>query len=101
MKKPLKEIPIDIIINKMQQEKTQNFDFKTMRDLYDNGPLKDRLDCKNYIEKFFIPLTNGSHAFIEDGKVEMINNESMRNVYLNRFEDDIKKWYEKRPFQKK
>jgi hypothetical protein len=67
-----------------------------MRDLYENGKLKDHIDCKKYIEKFFVPLTNGSHAFIENGKLEMINNDSMRIVYLNRFEDDIKKWYEKK-----
>eukprot|EP01038_Epipyxis_sp_PR26KG_P015653 gene15653-21170_t len=69
-----------------------------MRDLYDNGPLKDHLDCKNYIEKYFVSLTNGGHVYIEDGKIEMINNnnESMGIVYLERFEDEIKKWYNKK-----
>ena len=85
----------------MQNKKTSsNFDFKTMRDLYDNGPLKDHLDCKNYIEKYFVPLTNGGHVYIEDGKIEMINNESMGIVYLERFEDEkLKNGTRKKPFQ--
>jgi hypothetical protein len=38
----------------MQNKKTStNFDFKAMRDLYENGPLKDHLDCKKYIEKYY------------------------------------------------
>eukprot|EP01038_Epipyxis_sp_PR26KG_P018189 gene18189-25585_t len=39
-----------------------------MKEHYDNGPLKDHLDCKNYLQKYFIPLTNGSHVYIENGK---------------------------------
>jgi hypothetical protein len=78
-----------------QSKLVENFDFKKLRDLYTNGQLKDHLDCKNYIEKFFVPRTNGAHAHIEDGKVEMINNDAMKTVYLERFEDDIKKWYKK------
>ena len=99
----------------MTEKKNENFNFATMRDLYENGKckeslkykeyvenlIKNRLDCKQYIESFFVPLTNGSHAFIENGKLEMINNDSMRIVYLNRFEDDIKKWYEKKTIPKK
>jgi hypothetical protein len=85
----------------MEQNKTENFDFNIMRNLYENGLMKDHLDCKQYIEKFFIPLTNGAHVLIEDGKLEMTNNESMRTVYLNRFEDDIKNWYMKKTIPKK
>ena len=44
----------------MSQQKKQSFDFKKMRDLYTNGKLKDHLDTKNYISKYFIPLTNGA-----------------------------------------
>ena len=36
----------------MTEKKIENFDFKTMRDLYENGKLKDHIDCKKYIEKF-------------------------------------------------
>jgi len=85
----------------MSQQKKQSFDFKKMRDLYTNGKLKDHLDTKNYISKYFIPLTNGAHAIIENGKLEMINNDSMKTVYLDRFEDDVKKWYKKETIPKK
>ena len=85
----------------MTEKKIENFDFKKMRELYENGPLKDNLDCKNYIEKFFIPLTNGAHVLIEDNKIEMINNDAMNTVYLQRFEDCIKKWYKQKTTPKK
>eukprot|EP01038_Epipyxis_sp_PR26KG_P002333 gene2333-3310_t len=35
------------------------------------------------------------------GKIEMINNESMGIVYLERFEDEIKKWYKKKNIPKR
>jgi hypothetical protein len=84
-----------------QSKLVENFDFKILRYLYTNGQLKDHLDCKNYIEKFFVPLTIGAHAHIEDGKIEMINNDAMKTIYLERFEDDIKKWYKKQTIPKK
>jgi len=84
-----------------QKNKIVNFSFTTMRELYQTGQLKDHLDCKNYIEKYFIPLTNGSHAHFDDGQLIMINDQSMKTVYLKRFEDDIQKWYKKYTIPKK
>jgi hypothetical protein len=72
---------------------TEKFNFSTMKSLFENGQLKDRIDCKNYVAKFFHPLTNGSHAFIEDGKLDILNDETMTKVYLKRFHKDIKNWY--------
>jgi hypothetical protein len=55
--------------------------------------LKDHLDAKNYISKFFIPLTNGEHANIQGDVITIIPKETMKEVYLARFPADIQKWY--------
>ena len=44
---------------------SKEFCFTEMNQLYENGQLKDHLDCKNYISNYFHPLNNGTHAFIE------------------------------------
>jgi hypothetical protein len=77
------------------------FSFKKLNNLYDDGLLKDHLDAKEYIEKYMCPLTNGEHAVFEEGKVTIVPDITMKNVYLNRFPDDIKKWYCKTLIPKK
>ena len=77
------------------------FCFIKMNQLYENGQLKDHLDCKNYISKYFQPLNNGTHAFIENNTISIIQDETMNKVYLQRFESDIKKWYKTKTIPKK
>ena len=76
----------------MGSQKSQ-FNFDEMRNQYNNGLLKDHLDCKNYVLKYFCPLRNGTHALIEDGEVTIIQKDTMTDVYLSRFPKDIKTWY--------
>jgi hypothetical protein len=35
------------------------------------GLLKEHLNAKQYVEKFFCPLTNGEHDLIEDEKLSI------------------------------
>ena len=77
------------------------FNWNTMKTLYDTGILKDRLDCKNYISTFFIPTTSATHVLMENGKPTIIQKDIMTDVYLNRFKDDIKTWYKKKTIPKK
>ena len=69
------------------------FSFEKLKTLYNDGPLKDHTDAKEYIAKFFYPLTNGTHALFQDGKITIIQREDMNDVYITRFPDGIKKWY--------
>ena len=57
------------------------FCFIKMNQLYENGQLKDHLDCKNYISKYFQPLNNGTHAFIENNTISIIQDETMNKLY--------------------
>ena len=73
-----------------------NFSFETMEQFYIVGKLKgDLLLCKEYVAKFFFPITNGSHIFIKNGKTNIIPDNTMKTVYLNRFRKEINEWYVK------
>jgi hypothetical protein len=78
-----------------------NFSFVTMNDIYETGTLRDHLDCKKYISRFFVPTTSNSHVLIEDGKVTIIQKDSMKDVYLARFPKDIATWYKTKTIPKK
>ena len=80
---------------------SQEFCFIKMNQLYENGQLKDHLDCKNYISNYFHPLNNGTHAFIENNTISIIQDETMNKVYLQRFKKDIKAWYRNETIPKK
>lgn len=82
-----------------QNEKQENkvpegaFDFDEMNNKYNNGLLKDNLDCKMYIAKYFYPTTHGTHIMFEDGQPIVIQKDDMKTVYLARFPKEVAKWY--------
>jgi hypothetical protein len=69
------------------------FSFKKLAKHHTTGVLKDHIEAKQYIEKFFYPLSNGEHALLQNGKITIVQKDTMKDVYLERFPDDIKKWY--------
>jgi len=77
------------------------FDIDEMLRLYDEGLLKDRLDCKNYVAQFFFPLTNGTYALIEGGELTIVQRDVMNTVWLPRFPKDIKTWFNTKTKPKK
>lgn len=77
------------------------FDFNEYTKLYENGMLKDHLDAKNYISKFFYPLTTGQHALIENNEISLISDDIMKKVYIARWDNDIIKWYKKNTIPRK
>jgi hypothetical protein len=62
-----------------------------MNDLYENGQLKERLDCKNYILDYFIPTTKGTHVLNDCDVSEILQKDSFKEVYLKRFPKDTQK----------
>jgi hypothetical protein len=77
----------------MSKESFVNFEWDVMEDKFKNGKLKDNLDCKEYVESFFLPTTAGTHVHFEDGKPTIIQDATMKTVYLKRFPKAITKWY--------
>jgi hypothetical protein len=78
---------------------TGTFSFVEAHRLFDEGLLKNHLDCKNYIKKYFHPTATGTHILFVNGKPEIVQNDTMSTVYVNRFDPEtedkqiIKKWY--------
>ena len=64
----------------------KNFDLKAME-------LLNVQEQKNYFIKYFIPLNNGSHCFFNNGQYDMITDEILKKVYLNRCSKKIKEFY--------
>ena len=48
----------------------EQFCFQKLKKLFESGPLRDHQDAKNYLDSYFIPLTNGAHAKIEGDEME-------------------------------
>ena len=67
-------------------DKFENFSFEIMNKMM-------MKDCRQYITKYFIPLTNGKHAFIVDGGYIIYSERTIKNVYFNRMPDDLTKYY--------
>jgi hypothetical protein len=50
---------------------------------------------KQYLQNILIPLDNGDHAIKKNDKYEIIGNDLLKQVYLNRFDEKLAKWYQK------
>ena len=51
------------------------------------------VDQKVYLTTFFIPLSNVSHCFLNNGVYEMITDEVINKVYLKRVGKKLKEYY--------
>jgi hypothetical protein len=68
--------------------KMEKFNFKTLKNLnYEKQ--------KEYITKYFIPLSNGGHLMRDDDDIKNFDKTTLDQVYLNRVDDKIKKYYYK------
>ena len=72
-----------------------NFSLSKVKDLYDNGQLKDHIDCKNYVSSYLYPLNNGDHAYydVANNEIKIISDDVLRKTRLNRMPLKIKKYY--------
>ena len=90
----------------------QNFSLETLNQLYEQAPLlqkivnkkvieeKDITQASNYVKKYFYPLKSGG-SFVWDNDNDVWQfmfypKETLNDVYLNRFPDEVKVWYNKK-----
>lgn len=64
----------------------ENFDFDKLKEL-------SLTEAKKYIDKYFIPLTNGEHAFLLNGEYEIMNNTTIKQTYFKRMISELQKYY--------
>ena len=60
------------------------FSVAKTNELIKHGERKDYLDAKEYLMKFFYPLTNGMIYFVNKDKKVMLTQESFKATYGNR-----------------
>ena len=51
------------------------------------------LKAKKYVEKYLVPTTSATHVLIQGKTIEIIQDETFKKVYLNRFPKEIKTWF--------
>jgi hypothetical protein len=67
----------------------KNFSLKKVQDLKPSEQLK----AQAYVSKYFIPLSNGMHAFYNDGKYEIIDHNTILKTYFDRMPKTLKDYY--------
>ena len=58
-----------------------------------NFSLNQQQDAKDYIKRYFVPLSNGTHAMLINGKYEIKEDSDVKRTYFNRMPKEIQKWY--------
>jgi hypothetical protein len=64
----------------------ENFDLNKIKTL-------SPIEAKNYIDKYFIPLTNGDHAFYINSKYEIMDDAVIKKTYFKRMPSELQKYY--------
>lgn len=64
----------------------ENFDLNKIKNLSFN-------EAKLYIDKYFIPLTNGEHAFYINGRYEIMDDAVIKKTYFKRMTTELNKYY--------
>ena len=91
---------------------TQSFSFDTLHQMYERAPTvqrivnrkvveeKDLNEVTNYVKKYFFPLKTGGSMVWDSGNGQFFfyPKETLNDVYLNRFPEEVKKWYGKNYF---
>jgi hypothetical protein len=67
---------------------SDNFSFSELDNLLFN-------DQKTYLSSKLIQLSSGDHAIKVNGEWKIENNQVINTVYLNRFDEKLRKWYVK------
>ncbi len=65
---------------------TQNFDLNKVKTL-------SPMDAKLYVDKYFIPLTDGNHALYVNGKYEILEDTVVKKTYFKRMSSELNKYY--------
>lgn len=71
---------------------TKNFSLKKVQDLKPSEQGK----AETYISKYFIPLSNGMHAFLNNGKYELIDHNTIKHTYFDRMSKSLSDFYFKK-----
>ena len=52
-----------------------------------------QIEAKEYLTKYFIPLTDGNHAFYINGKFQIYDSKVIKSTYFNRMSKELNEFY--------
>ncbi len=52
-----------------------------------------QIEAKAYLIKYFVPLSNGNHAMLINGKYEVKEDNEVKKAYLNRISKELYNYY--------
>ena len=64
----------------------ENFSLDQIKTLSQN-------DAKVYLIKYFLPLTDGNHAFYINGNFQILETKVIKSTYFNRMSEELNKYY--------
>jgi hypothetical protein len=64
----------------------QNFNLQLIKSM-------SRYDAMTYLNKYFIPLTDGNHAMYEDGKYQIKDESVIKSTYFKRMSKELNDYY--------
>jgi len=50
-------------------------------------------DARKYIDEYFIPLDDGTHAMLKDGKYHIMDTPKIKGTYFNRMSKELQTYY--------
>ena len=66
--------------------KMENFNLSKIKSL-------SPIDAKEYITKYFVPLSNGNHAMLIDGVYIIKDDQEIKRSYFNRMQKELCNYY--------
>ena len=67
----------------------KNFNLKKVQDLKPSEESK----AQAYVSKYFIPISNGMHGFLNNGKYELIDHNTIKRTYFDRMPKSLSDYY--------
>lgn len=64
----------------------ENFNLKEINEMSKKDQIK-------YIDKYFFPIDDGTHAMFKDGKYTIIDTPTLKSTYFNRMPKELNKYY--------
>ena len=73
----------------MTENKNSNFSFSKVTDIKPSQLAK----TERYISKYFVVLSNGMHAFFNNGRYELIDYNTVKKTYFDRMPKQLSDYY--------
>ena len=74
------------------QNQTENFSLTKINDM-NLTQVEGIASARAYIDKYFIPLDDGTHAILKNGKYQIVETSVLKSIYFNRMSKKLYTYY--------